>query len=301
MSRPTLRQLGYLIALQDAKSFSDAAGLSNVTQSTLSAAILDLEEALQQRLVNRGRKNITLTAFGEETCEAARTILRDVDHLLYRAQAIKSPLCGPLRLGVIPTIAPYFLPHIMPALQESYPELELHLYEDISARLVDKIQHNEIDLALMAFPYKTPDMTQLQLFKEPFFLACPKSKCTIKSSASLNDIDGDQLLLLEDGHCLRDHAAEACKLQIPSTRKAYSATSLQTLIQMVNNGMGITLLPEMATHAPHVPENVNILPFKNPKPMREIGLVWKNNNLRREEFLMLATMIKKRYKTPHEH
>ena len=242
-------------------------------------------------MVNRGRKNITLTSFGEETCESAQKIMEEIDHLSYRAQAIKSPLCGPLRLGVIPTIAPYFLPRLMPRLKEQYPALELHLFEDISENLFEKLRRNDIDIALMAFPYKTHGMTQCPLFKEQFFLAMPKSLTTKENFAKLDDLDQQDLLLLEDGHCLRDHAVEACNLQIPSTRKAYSATSLQTLVQMVNNGLGVTLLPEMAVQTDHLPENIKILPFKKPQPTREIGLVWRKNSPKSGEFEMLSTVM----------
>ncbi len=288
MIRPKLRQLEYLIALQEEKSFSSAANICNVTQSTLSAGIKELENILEQNLVTRGRKNITLTTFGTETAHRAQKILHETDLIATRARQIKAPLTGPLRLGVIPTIAPYFLPQILPYLQEQFPALELHLHEDLSERIVKKLEQGALDLLLMAFPFKTPGMSQMLLFEEPFYLACSKGQEPKKPIISTIDLNTESLLLLEDGHCLRDHAIAACSLQQPEKRKAYSATSLQTLVQMVNNGYGTTLLPEMATQKQNLPQNVSILSFENPKPTRQIGLVWRKGTPRSEEFETLG-------------
>ncbi len=288
MIRPTLRQLEYLIALEEEKSFSAAADICNVTQSTLSAGIKELENILEQNLVTRGRRKVTLTAFGVETTYHARNILHETDKITARAHQIKAPLTGPLRLGVIPTIAPYFLPQILPSLQEQFPALELQLHEDLSDRIVKKIEQGALDLLLMAFPFETPNMSQMFLFEEPFYLACPKGQEPRKTTLSTGDLDIESLLLLEDGHCLRDHAIAACGLQQPSMRKAYSATSLQTLVQMVNNGFGTTLLPEMATQEQNLPKNISVLSFNEPKPTRQIGLVWRKNSPRSTEFETLG-------------
>ncbi len=288
MIRPTLRQLEFLIALEDKKSFSTAANICNITQSTLSAGIKDLEYILDQKLVIRGRKNISLTAFGTEVSIKARRILRDTDTITARAKQIKAPLTGPLRLGVIPTIAPYFLPQILPSIQNKFPFLELHLYEDLSDRLVQKLQEGTLDLLLMAFPFKTPNMTQMFLFEEPFLLASHQDQEPHSKIINIGDLNTDELLLLEDGHCLRDHALAACGLQQPENRKAYSATSLQTLIQMVNSGYGTTLLPEMATGIPNLPPNISVIPFEEPKPTRQIGLVWRQSHPRKSEFETLG-------------
>ncbi len=295
MIRPTLRQLEYLIALQDEKSFSNAAEICNVTQSTLSAGIKELETILDQNLVIRGRKNVNLTAFGVETAYHARQILCEVDKITARALAIKSPLTGPLRMGVIPTIAPYFLPQILPSLQKKFPALELQLYEDLSERIVKKLQQGALDLLLMAFPFETLGMRQMPLFEEDFYLACPKGQEPHKNEISTKDLDAENLLLLDDGHCLRDHAIAACNLQLPLTRKAYSATSLQTLVQMVNSGYGMTLLPAMATQPQNLPQNVSVLAFKDPKPTRIIGLAWRSGHPRRDEFETLGRVMFDRY------
>lgn len=277
----------YLIALEDEKSFSAAAQICHITQSTLGAGIRELENILQQPLVNRGqRKNITLTTFGAEVARNAREILRETDKITTRAKLIKAPLTGPLRLGIIPTIAPYFLPTILPIIQENFPALELEIHEEISDRLVNSIQKGALDMVLMAFPFETPDLTQMFLFEEPFYLACPKEREPRKNALNTGDIDTKDILLLDDGHCLRDHAITACGLQNTAQRKAYSATSLQTLIQLVNHNYGMTLLPEMALK--NLPENIAIRPFNTPKPTRQIGVAWRYGHPRRAEFETLG-------------
>ena len=279
MIRPTIRQMEYIVALNEKRSFIEAADHCNVTQSTLSAGIKELENIMEQPLFIRGRKNITLTALGEHTAESARTILSATDSMMARAQDNKSPLCGTLRLGIIPTIAPYYLPKTLPYLQEKYPKLELELYEDFSERLVEKLRQGLIDVAIIAFPYDAEDTETIHLFEEPFFLACPKGKEPEPEPDAVNplDLDEGELLLLEDGHCLTDHALAACKLQKRSGRKAYSASSLPTLIQMVSSGLGMTLLPEMVIQSGNLPDNISILPFTDPSPGRKIGLIRKLN------------------------
>ncbi len=289
--RPTLRQLEYLVALEDEKSFSAAASICSVTQSTLSAGIKELENILDQNLVVRGRKNVTLTAFGVETSNKAREILHQTDEIAARALAIKSPLAGPLRLGVIPTIAPYFLPQILPNIQEKFPALELQIHEDLSHRIVKKLQQGTLDLLLMAFPFETQGISQMLLFEEQFYFACPKGQEPHKEKFSTVDLNEETLLLLDDGHCLRDHAIAACGLQQPNSQKTYSATSLQTLVQLVNNGYGTTLLPEMAAQSHNLPRNISILEFIDPKPTRQIGLAWRSGNPRRTEFETFARFL----------
>lgn len=291
MIRPTLRQLEYLIALENEKSFSKAATYCSVTQSTLSAGIKDLEEILAQQLVNRAGRTITLTALGSDIADKARKILGDVDAVVARANQMQTPLSGTLRLGVIPTIAPYFLPNILPYLQEEFPALELQLYEDLSARLVTQLHKRQIDAALIAFPYDTEGLECHDLFEEPFYMATPQSK-ELPKNISIQDIKPEELLLLEDGHCLRDHALSACALQLPAQRKTFSATSLATLIQMVGHGYGITLLPEMVVkHAP-MPDTISLIPFKNPKPTRQIGIAWDNNHPQKRDLLELLGALR---------
>lgn len=291
MVRPTLRQLDYLIAIEEKKSFSLAADSCNVTQSTLSAGIKDLENALGQQLVNRNGRNITLTPFGSEVSHKGRKILHDVDQIVTRAGTIKAPLSGPLRLGVIPTIAPYMLPQILPDIQKRFPALELQIHEDLSQRLVENLHAGKIDAILMAFPYDTKGLETHILFEEPFLLAAPENK-DIPETWTLGSLPSEEILLLEDGHCLRDHAIAACHLQPMATRKTFSATSLPTLIQMVSHGYGMTLLPEMVTKSASMPENIAIKRFKKDTPTRTIGMAWSKNSLQKKDLELLFNAIR---------
>lgn len=290
MIRPSLRQLSYLIAIQDHGSFIKAAEFCAVTQSTLSAGIKDLENILDQQLVIRGRKSATLTPLGLETVEKARQIIEETDRIVARSKLLKEPLSGPLRLGVIPTIAPYMLPDLLPGISRNFPKFELQLFEDLTASLLESLHKNEIDIALIAFPYDTPGLEQHILFEEKFLLATPKG--TKQDTIKTQDLEPDKLLLLEDGHCLRDHALSACDLQIPRQRKTFSATSLPTIIQMVRAGLGTTLLPEMACKPETLPEDITLIPFKDKKPpTRQIGLCWRKNDPRRADYETLAKSL----------
>lgn len=287
---PTLKQLRYLIALEQTGSFSDAAELCLVTQSTLSLGIKDLEHILEQSVVDRSSRKAKLTPFGQSIADKAKSIMAVVDEIMTLANLSNEPLSGIIRLGVIPTIAPYFLPKILSPLTQKFPNLELQLHEDLTARLLEKLQKGQIDIALMAFPFETPGMKQYILFEEPFFLASNKPQNVQR--LSLNALEDQNILLLEDGHCLRDHALQACKLASPAQRKTFSATSLPTLIQMVQHGFGVTLLPEMACQSAALPKGIALTPFTSPEPQRQIGLAWMDNPYRAAEFELLADSIK---------
>ena len=292
MIRPSLRQLSYLIAIHEHGSFLAAAEECAVTQSTLSAGIKELESILGQPLVNRSRKAATLTPFGLEVVESAEKILSDADNIVARSRLLSEPLSGPLRLGIIPTIAPYMLPDILPRLTDAFPRLELQLHEDLTDRLLESLNKSNIDMALMAFPYDTPDMTQHILFEEKFYAAAGENAGPAADSINIRDLKPDELLLLEDGHCLRDHALSACDLQLPKTRKTFSATSLPTLIQMVRAGFGMTLLPEMACENNVIPAGIRLIPFRDKKPpTRQIGLCWRTNDPRRHDYETLAKSL----------
>lgn len=288
---PTLKQLQYLTSLADHGSFSEAANASNVTQSTLSAGIAALEDCLGQTLVDRSQRQIALTPLGLEITDKARMVLSDAAALVTRARSLNEPLTGPLRLGIIPTIAPYLLPRILPGLRAQFPKLELQLREDLSHRLVEAIRLNQLDLILLAFPFDTPGMDQLVLYEEPFVLACPKKIWAGRNPARIPDLENHTLLLLEEGHCLRDHALAACNLQPRRERQAFSATSLSTLVQLVGHGYGMTLLPEMASGS--VPDTIDIIPFANPAPARQIGLAWRRNAQKEKDFRMLGEAIRR--------
>ncbi len=290
--KPTLKQLDYLIALKNEGSFSKAAEYCFVTQSTLSAGIKELEATLAHTLVDRSSRNIALTSMGEEICEQALKISQNVDELVSLTKKGSAPLCGTLRLGVIPTVAPYLLPEILPSLQDAFPNLELQLFEDMTERSIEQLQRRKIDLLLMAFPYEADGIDHQIIFEEEFIIAAPHGRYKNKTITT-DFLDNEPVLLLADGHCLRDHALQACKLQKPSQRKTFSATSLQTLIQMVSAGYGITLLPDMAANKCNLPGNIDLLHFKSPRPTRQIGLAWRRGDTRANDYKILAAHIEK--------
>ncbi|MBC7326157.1 MAG: hydrogen peroxide-inducible genes activator, partial [Moorella sp. (in: Bacteria)] len=224
--------------------------------------------------------------------EDARAIIARAADITARARALGQPLSGPLRMGIIPTIAPYLLPEILPRLQQQFPALELQLTEDLSNRITDQLRAGSLDLILLAFPYDTPGMTQIPLFAEPFYLACPKGTWKGRVPVTMEDLQDHELLLLEEGHCLRDHALAACRFQAKAGRETFNATSLPTLIQFVQHGYGMTLLPEMAVQPGTAPESLDILPFRAPPPVRQIGMAWRKNHPQEQEFSMLAEAIK---------
>ena len=290
---PTIRQLQYLDALFEHKSFSKAAEHCNVTQSTLSAGIKELETLLDQRLVDRSRKQISLTNFGLTVLSEARVILSHAHEIKAKAKALGAPLSGTVKLGIIPTIAPYLLPEILPALHEKFPDLNLQLTEDQSARIFEQLKLGSLDVILLAFPYETPGMEQTLLFEEPFYLACPKGQWQDHKNVSISALKDKELLLLEEGHCLRDHALAACKFRAKADVNTFNATSLPTLIQFVQHGYGITLLPAMTVKSGIIPPNIDILSFKKPAPTRQIGMAWRKNHPQEKEFKLLLEMIKK--------
>lgn len=289
---PTIRQLQYLAALAEDGSFSRAAARCNVTQSTLSAGIADLETLLRRPVADRARRRATLTAFGREVLEEGRIILAHAQTIAARARALESPLSGPLRIGVIPTIAPYLLPLILPPLRKRYPALEPQLAEDRSAALYEKLRAGALDIVLLALPYDAPGMTHTELLEEPFHLACPHGSWTGSRPAATADLAGKTLLLLDEGHCLRDHALAACRFQAQAERGAFRAASLPTLLRFVQLGYGITVLPDMAVRGGALPEGIDIIPFRTPAPARKIGLIWRDRHPQERDFTLLAATIR---------
>lgn len=294
MRLPTLRQLQYFIAVADTLSFSRAAENCHITQPSLSLALNELEDILGEKLFHRGTRKIELSLVGKELIPMARSIIEQSENFVRMAARHRAPLTGQLSLGIIPTIAPYLLPHLLPALQASYPSLELRLKEDITTRQLDTLKAGKIDAVLMALPFDTPHMEQMMLWKEPFYLARTGDQLSSADQVTLDDLKDETILLLDDGHCLRDHILSACSLSANSAnRKTLGATSLQTLIQMVQNGYGSTLLPSMAIDPQQVPKGVTIQRFANPQPTRQIGLVWRKDDPRAEEFRLLGNFIAK--------
>jgi LysR family transcriptional regulator, hydrogen peroxide-inducible genes activator len=292
MSQPTLRQLSFLLAVADHGSFISAAEQTFVTQPSLSAAIKELEMILGARLVERGRTGATLTPAGEIAVSRARAIMSAVDELGEAVQGAAEPLTGPFRLGVIPTIAPFLLPQILPKAKVSFPKLKLYLREDLTRRLVDGLREHTLDAALIALPYDAQGMDTMALFDDEFlFVGPPDHHLSTKPDLAAADLVGEQVLLLEDGHCLRDHAIGVCGLTKPG-QEDVRATSLFTLVQMAAGGLGVSLLPRMAADAGLAGDGLVVRPFDPPVIGRQIGLVWRRGSGRLVEIKALAALLK---------
>ena len=291
--QPTLKQLKYLCTIAKTHHFGQAAKECHVSQSTLSAAILELEEHLGVVLIERSNKRAHLTRVGEKVVNRSRDILVNVADLVSVCNTSEKPFSHELRLGVIPTIAPYLLPSLLHQMRNEYPNFKLSLKEELSKTLVERLNNGELDVLLLALPYPSQGTTTFHLFYDEFLLACPDSHALAnKELLQLSDINNHDLLLLEDGHCLRDHALEACRLDAKELSIPYQATSLNTLIQMVANNMGITLLPNMAIDA-HINADipVTVKPFLEKKIWRSIGLIWRNSSPRKNEFEILGKLL----------
>lgn len=293
MRSPTVKQLQYFLALTEAEHFGRAAERCFVSQSAFSNAIKELETTLEAQLVDRTNRNVTITATGQQVAVQARLVLRDLDSLVETAQGQKEPLTGELRLGVIPTIAPFTLPNALPGLREKYPELRLLLIEDQTQRVYARLMEGELDLLLMALPWEMQGVETLPLFNDAFCLACHEDTRHVEpENYRFNRLDSDSILLLEDGHCLRDHALAACKIR--NTRKVsrFGASSLLTLIEMVDADLGVTFLPEMARGSSLLGNTRVKLHPLGEQSYREIGLVWRKGSRRVEEFQLLGEFFR---------
>lgn len=289
---PTMRQLQYLVALEKYRSFSRAADACCVTQSSLSGAIKELEGTLGRRLVDRDKRRVLITAAGEEAIARARRILGEAEGLIDWARAGTAPLSGTLRLGVIPTIAPFLLPRLLPRLKTAYPSLALRLREGTTATLLEALKAGEIDLVLMAFPYSAPGLETAIVGADPLLLAEPGAASDSAAPAEIGDIADRPLLLLEDGHCLRDHALSACAS--PTARvEEFGATSLFTLTRLVEAGYGVTLLPKIAVDA-GLCENTGLAvrSLRSPAPARQIGLAWRRNAGHGDDYRLFGDFLK---------
>ncbi len=293
---PTIKQLKYLCAVAEYRHFSKAAKACFVTQSTLSAAIQELETQLGAVIFERGSKTVLITPLGERLLLQARRILGEVEDFVSLAHTNDEPLSGEFRLGVIPTIGPFLLPSILPELRRSFKKLKLFLKEDLSANLAQKLQQGQLDLLIIAFPYPLQDAETLMLFKDEFLLCLPPGhKMEKLDKVKQQQLRGESLLLLEEGHCLRDHALDACKLEKPDATLVYQGTSLHTLVQMVANGLGVTLLPELAIDGNVLGDtSLQLKHFTNENVSREIGMAWRVSDPRRRDYLLLAEFIKTR-------
>ena len=293
MILPSLKQLRYLVALSEHEHFSRAAEACSVTQSTLSAGIKELETLLGASLAERTKRSVRLTPLGRDIAERSIVLLREAEDIVELAAAGRAPLTGDLHLGVIPTIGPFLLPKVLPAIRRRYPKLRLFLREEQTADLLTRLADGRLDAVLMAFPYPTEGVRVRMLLDDRFRLACvPGHRLAGRNSVSDADIVGEPLMLLEEGHCLRGHALDACHMDERGMGREFEATSLATLVPMVAEGLGITLLPELAIRAGIAAgAELALVPFSGPSAKREIGLAWRKSSTRAHEFELLADML----------
>jgi LysR family transcriptional regulator, hydrogen peroxide-inducible genes activator len=289
-----LRDLRYLVALADERHFGKAAERCFVSQPTLSAQVRKLEEYLGVPLVERQPKRVALTATGEKIVQRARLLLQEADAIVELAKTDRDPLAGTLKLALIPTVGPYLLPHVVGRLRKELPRLKLMLYEYQTAQLLDRLRAGEIDMGVLALPVSLDGLEEAELYDEPFTLGVPASHpLAERECVTLDDIRGETLLLLEDGHCLRDHALEVCGRIPVNEAQDYRATSLETLRQMVAAGHGITLLPELAAETPvGTARGLRVKPFARPAPVRTIGAVWRRSTTRGPAIDAIAAAIR---------
>jgi len=294
MERPSIRQLEYLVAVADHLNFREAAASCNVTQPALSTQLQQLEALLGVQLFERDTRRVVATAAGLQLAQEARGILAATDHLLDSARAAGEPLSGRLRLGVIPTVAPYLLPSVVQAARDAHPDLVLLLQEDQTDRIVQRLHSGELDLLLLALDVDLRGAAELPLFSDPFVLACPSGHpLASRDVLAESDLDGESVLLLEEGHCLRDHALPICKSAGMTEYADFRATSLGTLLQMVGAGIGVTLVPEMAIAGEtNCNPGVAFRPFDEGGPSRSIGVAWRKSSAREDEFKALAETIR---------
>ncbi|MFT4179493.1 MAG: DNA-binding transcriptional regulator OxyR [Thermomonas sp.] len=275
-----LRDLNYLVALADLRHFGKAADACFVSQPTLSTQIRKLEEELGVTLIERAPRKVMLTAAGQDMVQRARRIVAEVEQMKEAARRSKDPESGTLRLGVFPTLAPYLLPHVVPDLRERFPQLVLLLVEEKSDVLLQRLREGKLDAALLALPVHDEQLHAQFLFEEPFVLAAPQHhELAKKKQLDMDQLSDETLLLLEDGHCLRDQALDVCRLSGAQEKAGFRATSLETLRQMVAAGVGVTLLPALSVHEPIVqPAGIKLVPFRKPAPSRRIALVWRKSS-----------------------
>ena len=302
----TLQDLRYVVTLAETRNFARAAKACYVSQPTLSTQIKKLEDELGLALFERTNKRVMPTPAGVELIVQARVVLEEAEKLQQMAQQALDPMAGPLRLGVIPTLGPYLLPHLVPQMRADYPRLSLYLREDLTGNLIERLRSGALDAILLALPIQTDGLELIELFREPFVMALPKdSPLAGKSEVMETDLMGMQLLLLEDGHCLRDQALAVCGLPQPRGSEDFRGSSLETLRQMVAAGVGCTLLPALAADAAGTggtkltstklasQELIELRPFAAPVPSRTIGLAARRGFPRMEMVRAFAELIKR--------
>jgi LysR family hydrogen peroxide-inducible transcriptional activator len=289
-----LRDLRYLVALADHRHFGKAAAACFVSQPTLSTQIRKLEDELGVAVVERAPRKVMLTPIGREMAERARRIVAEVEQMKEAARRNQDPEAGTVRLGMFPTLGPYLLPHVVPGIRARFPKLELLLVEEKSDVLLARLKDGRLDAGLLALPVHDEQLHTEFLFEEPFLLAVPETHPLANQGAlSLRDLSSEKLLLLEDGHCLRDQALDVCELAGSGERSEFRATSLETLRQMVAANVGVTLLPTLAIKPPVArSENIHLLPFRDSRPSRRIAMVWRRSSAMHDFLLSLAQVFR---------
>ncbi len=298
---PTVRQLQYFTALAELGHFGRAADQCFVSQSAFSTAIQDLESLLEVQLVDRTNRRVAITATGREIAVQARLCLQDIGTLVETARSAGKPLHGTLRLGIIPTIAPFLLPRVVPAIREAFPELRLLLTEDITTALRTQLTDGLLDAAILALPFDLPGLEHQRLFRDRFMLAARKrSKLVDPKNFRINRLNESSILLLRDGHCMREHALEACRIRDSRALTGFSASSLLTLIEMVDADLGLTFLPEMAIDSALLEHTqIELHPLKD-NQYRDVGIAWRRGSARAKEFETLGKFVAEHRRTMND-
>lgn len=297
MERPTLRQLEYFLAVAEKLSFSKAAESCYVSQPALSAQIAQLEAVLGVQLFDRSHRRVQLTRAGAGLVDGARETLSASDRMGQIAKSMGEPLTGPLRMGVIPTVGPYLLPKVLPAVSRAFPALQVFLREDMTDRLLEQLQVGKLDLLLLAIDLDLGSVSTMPLFSDPFVLAVPQGDVLAEATeARLSDLDGRDVLLLDEGHCLRAQTMPLCETAGASETGGFRASSLGTISQMVAGGLGITLLPELAVEREvAAAAGLRAIPFGADGPSRVVGLAWRSRSPRADEYRELGQVLATAY------
>ena len=291
---PSLRQLSYLVTLSETLHFTEAARRSFVTQSTLSGGIMELERLLGGVLVERDRQNVRLTPLGEQVVARARVLLADAQDLMRLSREMSEPLTGDLHLGIIPTIAPFLLSQLLDEVHKQLPKIQLHLHETKKKKIVEKLEHGNLDMIVLALPFDTRGLKVAEIAKESLYLVHNRTDQNAAHAVSLDDLDLSRLMLLEEGHCLRDHALSACPIGERKNDHRLKASSLPTLVEMVSANLGFTLLPEIAIHTNMIKANPNlaIKPIEA-GPSRTLALITRKSTPLQSEFDVLLQIFQK--------
>lgn len=290
MTNLTLKQFRYFEALAQHRHFGHAADASGISQPALSMQIKDMEADLGVALFERGPRHVRLTRFGEEFAPRVRDILRSVDEVSDLARLSQNTLSGRLRIGVIPTIAPYLLPSFIGQLTHDHPTLDLQIRETLTPRLIEELAQGRIDAAIVALPVSEPSFEEVEIFEENFVLIRPDIDAD-RAVPDAADLAKMQLLLLEEGHCFRDQALAFCSMRSPLQREGLDGSSLSTLVQLVGAGIGVTLIPDMAVSVETRSANVSVARFKGVQPKRTIGMIWRKTSPLADQFRLIADIV----------